>query len=233
MAVKAVNDTAGPNGLVPTLLFFGSYPRIPSDQPTVTPDVKQRAMAIQKAMKELRVIMDRRKNGDDNDFQPSTDFEIEAGRGNKVERSCGAEAHSKTGRASEVGPSTSTTTTAKRGRGRPKVSKGNTKPPQNDNFLSTNEIHDLELAKQLRCSGKITTPGEPFEASDRKEVNALIAVGTFQFEQYDPFRHTDQIFNSRMVREIKNKNTESPYEKSRLVVQGFNDEGKSVILTQS
>ena len=26
MAVKAVNDTAGPNGIVPTLLVFGTYP---------------------------------------------------------------------------------------------------------------------------------------------------------------------------------------------------------------
>ena len=28
MAVKAVNDTAGPNGLIPTLLVFGAYPRM-------------------------------------------------------------------------------------------------------------------------------------------------------------------------------------------------------------
>ena len=28
MAVKAINDTAGPNGLVPTLLVFGAYPRM-------------------------------------------------------------------------------------------------------------------------------------------------------------------------------------------------------------
>src|SRR5262249_19255990 len=28
MAVKALNDTAGPNGLVPTLLVFGAYPRV-------------------------------------------------------------------------------------------------------------------------------------------------------------------------------------------------------------
>ena len=27
MAIKAVNDTAGPDGLVPTLLVFGAYPR--------------------------------------------------------------------------------------------------------------------------------------------------------------------------------------------------------------
>lgn len=28
MAIKAVNDTAGPNGIVPTLLVFGAFPRI-------------------------------------------------------------------------------------------------------------------------------------------------------------------------------------------------------------
>jgi hypothetical protein len=28
MAVKAINDIAGPDGLIPTLLVFGSYPRI-------------------------------------------------------------------------------------------------------------------------------------------------------------------------------------------------------------
>jgi hypothetical protein len=33
MAVKALNDTAGPNGLVLTLLVFGVYPRINNDSP--------------------------------------------------------------------------------------------------------------------------------------------------------------------------------------------------------
>jgi hypothetical protein len=28
MAVKTVNDTAGPDGLVPTFLMFGAYPRL-------------------------------------------------------------------------------------------------------------------------------------------------------------------------------------------------------------
>lgn len=28
-AVEAINETAGPNGLVPTLLVFGVFPRIP------------------------------------------------------------------------------------------------------------------------------------------------------------------------------------------------------------
>ena len=55
MAVKAVNDTAGPNGLVPTLLVFGAYPWIHELDPPA-PTVSQRAMAIRKAMEEVRRI---------------------------------------------------------------------------------------------------------------------------------------------------------------------------------
>jgi hypothetical protein len=33
IALKALNDTAGPNGLVPTLLVFGTYPCINADSP--------------------------------------------------------------------------------------------------------------------------------------------------------------------------------------------------------
>ena len=53
MAVKAVNDTAGPNGLVPTLLVFGAYPRIFEYDPP-SPSIKACSAAISKAMKEVR-----------------------------------------------------------------------------------------------------------------------------------------------------------------------------------
>src|SRR6266516_2784041 len=53
MAVKAVNDTAGPDGLVPTLLVFGAYPRLTTESPP-SPTTTQRGEAIQKAMKALR-----------------------------------------------------------------------------------------------------------------------------------------------------------------------------------
>jgi hypothetical protein len=36
-----------------------------------------------------------------------------------------------------------------------------------------------------------------------------------------------------MVNEIKGKATNAPFEKSRLVIQGYNDDGKEMILTQS
>jgi hypothetical protein len=42
-----------------------------------------------------------------------------------------------------------------------------------------------------------------------------------------------RIFNSQLVNEVKGKATDMPFEKSRLVVQAHNDEGKEMILTQS
>jgi len=52
MAVKAVNDTAGPNGLVPTLLVYGAYPRISNLGP-FTPSITERAAIIRKAIAEV------------------------------------------------------------------------------------------------------------------------------------------------------------------------------------
>jgi len=52
MAVKAVNDTAGPDGLVPTLLVYGAYLRISKLDP-LAPSITERAAAIWKAMAEI------------------------------------------------------------------------------------------------------------------------------------------------------------------------------------
>ncbi len=55
MAVKVINDTTGPNGLVPTLLVFGAYLRI-SEFDSPTPTITQRAIAIKNAMKEVQRV---------------------------------------------------------------------------------------------------------------------------------------------------------------------------------
>ena len=52
MAVKAINNTAGPNGLVPTLLVYGAYLRISKlDPPTLS--VIDRAAIIRKAIAKI------------------------------------------------------------------------------------------------------------------------------------------------------------------------------------
>jgi hypothetical protein len=53
MAVKAVNDTAGPDGLIPILLVFGIYPRLLPSLPPF-PFLIIRANAVRKAMTEMR-----------------------------------------------------------------------------------------------------------------------------------------------------------------------------------
>jgi hypothetical protein len=55
MAVKAVNDSAGPDGIVLTLLVFGLYPRMTEmDAPSLT--IVKRAKAIRAATKEVRQL---------------------------------------------------------------------------------------------------------------------------------------------------------------------------------
>ena len=52
MAVKAVNNTTGPNGLVPTLLVYGAYLRISNLDPPA-PSITERAAIIRKAMAKI------------------------------------------------------------------------------------------------------------------------------------------------------------------------------------
>ena len=52
MAVKAVNNTASLDGLVPTLLVYGAYLRISNLDPP-TPSIMERVAAIRKAIAEI------------------------------------------------------------------------------------------------------------------------------------------------------------------------------------
>jgi hypothetical protein len=45
MAIKAINNTAGPNRLVPTLLVYGAYLRISNLGP-LAPSITEQAAAI-------------------------------------------------------------------------------------------------------------------------------------------------------------------------------------------
>jgi len=52
MAVKAVNNTASPNGLVPTLLVYGAYLRISNLGPP-TLSITEQAAVIWKAIAKI------------------------------------------------------------------------------------------------------------------------------------------------------------------------------------
>lgn len=63
LAVKAVNATAGPNGLVPTFLVFGAYPRMMESDPPSS-GIIERAKAVKEAIKEVRTYYATRKVSD-------------------------------------------------------------------------------------------------------------------------------------------------------------------------
>ena len=52
MAIKAINNTASPNRLVPTLLVYGAYLRISKLDPP-TPSVIDQAAVIRKAIAKI------------------------------------------------------------------------------------------------------------------------------------------------------------------------------------
>ena len=55
MAFKAINNSIGPNGLMPTLLVFRAYPHIvESNAPN--PIVAQQAASLKKAMEEVKKL---------------------------------------------------------------------------------------------------------------------------------------------------------------------------------
>ena len=60
LSTKALNDTAGPNGLVPTLLVFGVLPRIPF-APAELPTQVQRMKAMVAARSEMSTLVARSK----------------------------------------------------------------------------------------------------------------------------------------------------------------------------
>ncbi|KAM4061587.1 reverse transcriptase (RNA-dependent DNA polymerase) [Hirsutella rhossiliensis] len=91
-------------------------------------------------------------------------------------------------------------------------------PAVDQSFLTQKEEDAQALSLKLRSDGIITSPGDPFEESDNKEITDLVGRGVFQFERYD-----------QMIKGINTK----PYEKSRLVIQGHNDFEKTTLLTQS
>ena len=55
MAFKALNDTAGPDRLVPTLLVFGTYPQM-AESDVLSPTVVQCAAALRKAIDKVKKL---------------------------------------------------------------------------------------------------------------------------------------------------------------------------------
>ena len=331
MAFKALNDTAGPNGLVPTLLVFGAYPRM-TDMDAPSPTITQRAVAIRKAMEEIRRSVASRQINDAINTRngPSTSIihnlplnspvlvfregntgqsgtwtgpfkllslqresvtvELPNGPtifrstsvkpyhhdpaigGNKSEKPYSDNPSIDEDNSGETGmhpdqdtnnekpglpPTTTppgdlglpppprtllppdidsipaterTTPPIKRGRGRPR------KHPQhinlNPDICFVMDDFDTEDSDSFVINeADLKLP--QFTASRQKEVAGLLEKNVFIVVNRKDIPDDARIFNSRFVDEVKNAGTDKAFEKSRLVVQAYNDVNKGLVLTQS
>ena len=73
----------------------------------------------------------------------------------------------------------------------------------------------------------------PFVESRQKKINGLFKKRVFKVVFILEVLKNIRIFNSCFVDEIKNIRTAKAFEKSRLIVQAYNDYNKMSILTQS
>lgn len=75
------------------------------------------------------------------------------------------------------------------------------------------------------------TAGALFKLSTKAEIDALIERRVFKFKLYNPIAYKGiYIFKSQIINKVKGKITSQPYKKSRLVIQGYNNKGKEIIL---
>jgi len=74
---------------------------------------------------------------------------------------------------------------------------------------------------------------DQFSASRQKEITGLLEKGVFEIVKLIDIPQGVRLFNSRFVDEVKNKGTDRAFEKSRLVIQAYNDLEKELVLTQS
>jgi hypothetical protein len=287
MAFKALNDTAGPDGLVPTLLVFGAYPRM-TELDAPSPTVTQRANAVKKAMAEIRKLRAERQVADALSMRngPKTDAVHNLPPNSPVlvwrEGNTGQAGHwdgphnllTVEGETCTVklpsGPTSFRSTVVKpylqpeltesdpeidpepdpkpqesevdraaqppveprpqplqdatpqpvlkRGRGRPRK------------YPLLTAMADITIYLQ---DDYLQDDATQFSASRQKELAGLLEKGVFEITKLADVPQGVRLFNSRFVDEIKNPGTDKAFEKSRLVVQAYNDQEKELVLTQS
>ena len=72
-----------------------------------------------------------------------------------------------------------------------------------------------------------------FQTSRLKELNKLLEKKVFKIIYIDNLFTKARVFENRFVNQIKNEGIEKTFEKSRLIVQTFNDSKKQKILIQA
>ena len=80
---------------------------------------------------------------------------------------------------------------------------------------------------------KFMSSSANFQASRKKELNGLFEKKIFEVIHIDNLFAKARVFESRFINQMKNEEIEKAFEKSRLMIQVFNNSKKQKILTQT
>ena len=244
--LKAVNDTIGINGLVPSLLVFGIIPRFPIIASEL-PKQEERMKVLAEARAEYEAIVaELRITAAMKHAVPEAASRVYA-EGDKVlvfrERD-----------KEWCGPLTVVDTadkivTVKSDTGSPQqFNKVNVKP-----YFDSEEEEATEMLYQMlspfrsKPGKKKTTPkvymteviknGDPraklFDEAKAKEIKGLIDRGTWKVVSTHDLPQDANIMGGRFVLAIKNEGTKDEVYKARYVVQGYRDKMKTSLVHDS
>lgn len=236
LSVKSMNDTMGPEGLVPSLLVFGQLPRFPPHStPLLSHSERMNAMTI--ARKEMANITARLRiqKALKSKLPPATKYLINPGDQVYVYSE-------KSKHWNGPFPVTRTfekSVWVKRPDKEAQYSIDHTIPIQNAphsafiNHLSssfkdfTNEQHPIRVyLTEVLKPGDHRATHPKFDEARQKEIHGLIERGVFKLILKEEVPPKANILGTRMILAIKNKNTDQELFKARLVVQGHRDKDK-------
>ncbi len=234
IAVKAMNDTIGENGLVPSRLVFGIIPRFPILNSDL-PEQKERLEMIKTAQAEMNSIVAERRvlAAVTRDVPPATDRTYKLGEDVLVYSEKEKEwlgpfiVVDVTGRL--------VTVQSENGQSRQQFSTSQIKPfyqeynnleffQSNDDSTELFEVHITEVIH----------PGDPrekmFEEAIKKEIDGLVKNGTWRVVCYDETPKDACVLSGRFVLAIKDEGTGKEIWKARFVVQGHRDKLKKYLV---
>ena len=228
LSVKAVNDTAGPDGNVPSLLVFGVLPKIPHVQVRSTSQ-EERMKALKLAREEYERIVARRRiqHGLLQKPPPSADFRFSPGQPVYVYRE---------NLKHFTGPHLVMHIDEKKAL----VDLGERTGPRSFNISQLKPAQLPSMSEFMRETStrayftEVIHPKDPraasFDQAKRDEIEGLIERGTFRLVLRADTERTANIIPSRFVLAIKTSDDGTEVYKARFVLGGHRDKEKSSLV---
>lgn len=256
-AVKAINDTAGPDGLVPTLLLFGELPDLPGTGAKHT-DTAERFQMMQAAREEYEDLVSRSRvqtalrskipSAASSFYRPGDLVYVSRERPHKRWSGPHSVVHSD---AKEVlvdvgeslGPRQFNISQIKPARLPPimdMLSKGSRRPY----IHPATPVATNECQQGIRISGsssihltEIIDPGDPraaaFGEAKKREIEGLLARGTFKLVRRQDAGPRPNVVPSRFVLTSKTQDDGSKLLKARFVLGGHRDRDRRRLVHNS